>query len=96
MFIVLIYVARHTFFSFNATKKGTSLPPVRKERPIAGIVKGRLSLSSPKITNLGTREKIENAGLLRDLMRNGLAKEKEAGQSRFGMDAASTGKRDYG
>lgn len=32
-----------------------------------------------------------NKYLLRDLMRNGLAREKEAGQSRFGMDAASKG-----
>ena len=32
-----------------------------------------------------------NKYLLQDLMRNGLAREKEAGQSRFGMDAASAG-----
>ncbi len=32
-----------------------------------------------------------NKYLLRDLMRNGLAREKKAGQSRFGMDAASKG-----
>jgi diaminopimelate decarboxylase len=32
-----------------------------------------------------------NTYLLRDLMRNGLSREKEDGQSRFGMDAASKG-----